>query len=445
MSITHCAALAALLALTSPPLAAQTAPQLARPSLATSPKYQTLYAVDGEIHGDRFGAAIATLPDLDGDGQPELLVGAPNRQPVGMGTKGHVYVLSGASGAVLRTHDGWSKGDRLGHAVASLPDLDGDGVPDYGGGAVWAVNIDDPDGPASPGVVGLWSGATGAALDPLVGSGTWECFGAALDALGDIDGDGVGDLLVTARFGGAPGGDALEAPGHVRLLSGATGATLGQVVGPAAGDCLGYAAITLPDLNGDGLPDIAAGAWPATEGQGLVELLSGADGALLGHFDGHAHRENFGYALAVLPDLDGDGLAELAVGAPAASFAAGRVTVLSPASGQTLFTIEGHVAGQRLGMAVAAIGDRDGDGITELAIGAPFWSGSMGRVLIVSPPTGTIVAVIAGHVSDSNFGETLRTVPDLTGDGLDELAIGAPLSPSADSDAIGRVVVVSLH
>ena len=450
MSITHRAASAAFVGLSfalisatlSAPIAAQSQPARAQaqpkePGL----KATALWALDGEIQGDRFGAAIATLPDLDGDGLPELLVGAPNRQPFGFGTKGHAYVLSGASGAVLRVHEGWNKGDRMGHSVAQLPDLDGDGVPDYGAGAIWAIDVLGT-GIEAPGAVGIWSGADGHALQPVTGAGTWECFGAALNALGDVDGDGVGDLLVTARFGGAPEGDPDQAPGHVRILSGGTGALLTQVAGASGGDWLGFTAVTLPDLDGDGLPDIAAGAWAANEERGLVEILSGDAGTALGSFGGSEHGETFGYALAALPDLDGDGHAELAVGSPLAHLGQGRVTVVSPVGGQTLHTVEGSLAGERLGMAVSAIGDRDGDGLTELAIGAPFWDDGHGRVLIVTL-AGKVLATIHGTMPEGNFGETLQPLPDLNGDGLGELAIGAPLS--ATSESCGRVVVVSLH
>ena len=448
MSIMHRAAIAALLGLSSAPLslAAQvSAPQPGRAQahpLGETLQVTTLWMAQSETLGDRFGAALASLPDLDGDGLSELLVGAPNRQPVGFGTKGHAYVLSGASGAVLRVHEGWNKGDRMGHSVAKLADLDGDGVADYGAGAIWAIDVTE-SGIDAPGAIGLWSGADGHALAPVAGTAKWECFGAALDALGDVDGDGIGDLLASARFGGAPQGDPDLAPGHVRILSGATGALLAQVAGAAPGDWLGISAIALPDLDGDELPDIAAGAWPAEHEQGRVEILSGDDGTVLGSFEGSGPGDSFGYALAALPDLDGDGRAELAIGAPLASSGQGQLLIVSPATGQTLLTIEGQDEGERLGMAVVAIGDRDGDGLPELAIGAPFWNDALGRVLIVSPATGQALATIMGQGSDGNFGEALQLVPDLTGDGAPELAIGAPLS--GVTEPCGRAVVVSLH
>jgi len=444
MSSLHNAAVAVVLGCLVAPLSAQMSSAARAQGGGTSLQTPPLYAMDGLVQGDRLGASIATLPDLDGDGLADLLVGAPNRQPLDYGTKGHVFVLSGADGFILREHEGWNNGDRLGHAVALLPDLDGDGVPDYGAGAVWAENVANPHGPPSPGVAAAWSGATGAPLLTMVGAGKWECFGAALGALGDVDGDGVGDLLVTARFGGAPDGDATVAPGHVRFISGATGDILAQVVGDGPGDQLGWTSIALPDLNGDGLRDVAAAAWawPSNQAIGQVLVLSGADGSTLGHFEGSAPGESFGYALAELPDLDGDGKPELAIGAPGDIALKGHVAIVSPATGETLFEMDGTVTGDRYGMALAAVGDRDGDGVTELAVGAPWWNSRTGRVLVVSPVTGKSLWNLQGHAAGDHFGEALQAVPDLTGDGLDELAVGAPLAPAGA--AFGRVSVTSL-
>ena len=445
MSNLHRAAVAAVLGMLVAPLSAQMSvtvrSQGGGPTLQTPP----LFAVEGPSQGDRLGASIATLSDLDGDGIAELLVGAPNRHPLDYGTTGHVLLLSGADGFVLREHAGWNNGDRMGHVVAQLPDLDGDGVPDYGGGAVWAQNFVEPHGgPASPGAIAAWSGATGAPLLSVIGSGKWECFGAALDALSDIDGDGVDDLLITARFGGAPDGDATVAPGHVRFVSGATGATLAQVVGDGPGDLLGWTAIALPDLNADGLRDVAAAswAWPSGQAIGQVLVLSGADGSTLGHFEGSGPGASFGYALAALPDLDGDGHDELAIGAPGSASVKGHVAIVSPATGQTLFEMDSAVVGEHFGMALAPLGDRDGDGITELAVGAPFWNLRTGRVLIVSPVTGKALGNLQGQYHSDHFGEALLAVPDMTGDGLVELAIGAPLAPAGL--AVGRITVTSL-
>jgi hypothetical protein len=405
----------------------------------------TLWSAEGPTYGDYLGSAIAHLPDLNGDGLAELLVGAPNRQSWGLGTVGHAFVLSGADGAVLRVHAGWNEGDRLGHSVAALPDLDGDGVADYGAGAIWALNLDDPDGPELPGRVAAWSGATGHALLGVGGIGKWECFGAALAGLGDIDHDGVGDLLMTAQFGGAPEGEATLAPGHVRFVSGATGATLMQVEGEFPGDRLGWSAVALPDVDGDALPDVAAAAWqwPAGGARGEVLILSGADAAVLAHFEGVEPSEAFGLALAALPDIDGDGLADLAIGAPGAQADRGYVAIVSPATGKTLATIAGLETGERFGSSLTPIGDRTGDGVTELAIGAPKWALSSGRVLIVSPASGKFVGKVSGELPGGRFGTALDAVPDLDGDGHDELAIGAPTAPSPKG--YGQVHVVSLH
>ena len=97
--------------------------------LAPALSAQTLQ-IDGESSGDRFGSAVATLPDLNGDGIADLVVGAPGSDLAGTNA-GAVYLLSGADGAVLRTHDGTGVDQRHGFLVCSAGDANGDGVADY--------------------------------------------------------------------------------------------------------------------------------------------------------------------------------------------------------------------------------------------------------------------------------------------------------------------------
>lgn len=404
-----------------------------------------LHVLVGDVDGDRFGTALATVPDLDGDGFDDLLVGAPNRKSETYSTIGHAYVFSSATGLLLREHTGWSKGDRFGHSVARLGDLDGDGVDDYGGGAIWAVNPENPDsGPQYPGRVRVVSGASGLTLFELPGEGEGECFGASLGALSDVDGDGTPEFMVGVRLAGATPGSGWVKEGEVRLLSGATGQVLGLSQGEGSGDWLGGAAAMLGDQDGDGSVDVAAGAfgYPAGAMHGMVRVLSGSTASTMAEFTGSTPGEGYGYAVATLPDLDGDGRQELAVGAPYFDGNRGRVEIVSPSTGASLLALEGLQSGEHFGIAVSPAADLDGDGKLDVAVGASFWGDEQGRVLILSSVSGKLLASLIGPGGPGErLGETLHLMPDLTGDGLPELAVGAPLSPVPLH--IGRVFIVS--
>src|SRR5262249_45215870 len=148
-------------------------------------------------------------------------------------------------------------------------------------------------------------------------------------------------------------------------LSSRTGATVWQVAGgPQAIAAVG-------DVDHDGVRDVALGL--AGFG-GQVEVRSGRSGLLLYRFDGGPFASSqlpVGNTLAALPDLDGDGVDDLLVGAPQpygfSSFAPGRVFVVSAATGKILCALRGEHTGQQFGAALACLGDVDHDGRIEIA------------------------------------------------------------------------------
>lgn len=258
----------------------------------------------GEQRLDYFGAALAPAGDVNGDGRPDLLVGAPGHASQGRDT-GAAYLWSGADGARLQIWYGSAAGDRFGTALAPAGDLDGDGF-----GDLW-IGAPGADGAAGAGCgrVGLYSGRDGAVLFQYEGEAAGDRLGASLANAGDLDGDGRADLLA-----GAPGADTGgEDSGAVHVLAGANGRRLALYPGPSAGARFGTAVAAAGDVDRDGTPDLLVGASGALEhGQALV--LAGSDGRPLHTLSGQHAGGNFGQAVAAGNNADGSCL--VLVGAP---------------------------------------------------------------------------------------------------------------------------------
>ena len=384
-----------------------------------------LYTLSGTGSFDEFGFALALLSDIDGDGVIDLAVGAPGGDSAAL-DGGDVRIVSGASGTAIRTHRGSSPGGRLGTSVANAGRVDGDSVDDL------LIGVPNDDGAAAnAGLVLLRSGATGALLDSFSGSSAGDQFGHAVVGLGDVNGDGFRDQLV-----GAPGGS------YVRVLSGANGSTLWAIVrdlpfsnhtgvpGP-----FGNAASAAGDVNADGYADFAVG-YPEYSG---VWVFSGADASVLALYTGAIIEPNFGisfptclgWSVACVGDLNGDGSDELAIGAPQDSippgdgFTVGSVVVVTGTWEQN--TVLGSEAGgDSLGWCVSAAGDLNGDGHADYAIGAPTdGPGSAGRVSVRSGVDRSSIRELFGMVAGDQLGRAVANAGDVDGDAVDDLVVGA--------------------
>lgn len=324
-----------------------------------------LQELAGDSAGDLFGTSVAG-GDLDGDGVGDLVVGAPADDATGTDS-GTAYALSGLDGSLLWSASGVAGGDNFGSSLALVPDTDGDGLPEVLVGA-WTADGRQPNS----GEARLLDGATGALLVVVRGESSYDFFGRSVAGLDDVDGDGLGDLLV-----GAPGESGQgSGAGAAYLFSGATGTLLAVHRGAAAGDGLGSCVAAAGDLDGDGLSDLllgAPGSDLAAPNAGRVLVHSSFSGALLLDLHGAAAGDNTGTALVGGSDLDGDGLSDIAVGIPAADPSgpsSGCVRVVSGATGQPLPDLVGQQSGGRFGSALACAPDTNGDGLDELLVGA---------------------------------------------------------------------------
>lgn len=330
----------------------------------------------GELTGDRFGHAIESLGDVNGDGVPDLLVGAPLHDAFLGVDRGAAYVFSGANGALIAKLYGNGADNHFGWSVTAVPDVDFDGVTDFAVGAP----RETAGGFALAGTVRLYSGATRALIRTHNGAAGGDRFGYSIDGATDVNGDGRGDFLV-----GAPQADAagIFDSGRAYRMSGAPsgGAVLTTYSGSTAAGWLGHTVASLPDTTGDGLPEVAIGepfvSIGGVSGSGRIRVFSGSNGATLLTLVG-AQNDSYGWVMSAMEDFDGDGKGDLLVGNPFAEYNgwtdAGLVHVISGANGSFLTSISGYYDGEGFGDSVADAGDINGDGFHDVIAGSTSYN-----------------------------------------------------------------------
>ncbi|MEZ6015343.1 MAG: VCBS repeat-containing protein [Planctomycetota bacterium] len=264
---------------------------------------------------------------------------------------------------------------------------------------------------------------------------------AGLDAFRDVNGDGVRDF-VSGAADAAIG--ALTRAGRVRLVSGADGVPLGNIAGTRAYGRLGATTRVIGDINGDGVPEIAvsedrggAGNAPAR-----VYIHSGANLVRLRTHDFATYSIS---SIARLSDVDGDGVADYAVGARTFSVTDHSfVKVFSGATGAELRTFLPFMAPSGFGYSVIELGDLNADGVPDLAIGdtTAFVAGSArGRVQVVSIASGATLLSIDGPAPEyAEFGAGLGAPGDINGDGAPDLIVASALRVRAYSGASGALL-----
>ncbi len=413
--------------------------------------------------GDKIGTAVTQIGDLDGDGVGDMAVGASSR--FGAPSPGSVHVLfMNANGTVKASQQiasgigggpTLSNGDYFGHSVAAIGDLNGDGVTDLAVGA----SKDDTGGYINGAVYVLFMNTNGTVQSSQkiatgVGGGpalaTSDRFGTALASIGDLDGDGVGDLAVGAT--GDDTGGTYRGAVHILLMNPNGTVKSSQKIahgvggGPALSnlDFFGSAVANVGDLDNDGHTELAVGASgddTSGLGRGAVHVLflnsngtvknirkvaSGMNGGpALSDDDG------FGRSVASIGDLDGDGVTDLAVGAyrdDTGGGGRGAVQILLLNSDGTVKSsqkIGSGVGGgptlandDRFGSSVASLGDLDGDGRIELAVGAETddtGGDSRGavHVLFLKPAVVTASPIITSP-NTANVPENTTTVMTVT-------------------------------
>ena len=332
----------------------------------------SLYTFIGDA-GDFLGRSVSGAGDVNGDGFADLIVGAPSDDNNGTNS-GSARVYSGIDGNVLYTFDGDDVGDRLGSSVSGAGDVNGDGFADL----IVGAPCDDTNGSFS-GSARVYSGIDGNVLYTFNGDGEGDDLGRSVSGAGDVNGDGFADLIVGAPFAinvGSP------TSGSARVYSGIDGNVLYTFDGDDVSDQLGSSVSGAGDVNGDGFADLIVGA-PCDDNNGFrsgsARVYSGIDGSVLYTFDGDGEDDDLGVSVSGAGDVNGDGFADLIVGAPGVDTngdGSGSARVYSGIDGNVLHTFIG--AAGDLGVSVSGAGDVNGDGVADLIVGA----GESARVFV---------------------------------------------------------------
>ncbi len=373
--------------------------------------------------GDLFGFDVIVIDDRDGDGLDDWVVGAPEGQGQVTGS-GYVEVRSGADGGLLARIDGVQAGDEFGSALAWIGDMDLDGVRDLLIGAPGA------------GEVSVWSLASYTSLLTLNGAGA---FGSSLAALGDVDQDGRDDFGVGAPSTSGPDVHVFAADGSLIRTH-------------TAANFLGTSFVGLADVDADGVPDYAVGDRIHDSNVGRVRAYSGASGSELWTTEGYVlpgdpFCQRFGISLLEVADQDGDGVADLLAGADGfACFVGmpGRVAVLSGVDGALLHELM-RPSDSRFGFDLAPAGDVDLDGTDDWICGEPSYQRPSGALVLSGADASTVLGSLVGPSTSSNrpFGHAVAGAARFDPDPFPDLLVGAPEETFGAGNP-GRVIAWSL-
>jgi len=442
--------------------------------LVTSPSW----SADGDQDSARFGYSVGTAGHVNDDDFDDLVVGAPWYDN-GQVDEGRVYVYLGSEGGLSAEPDWTAEGDqagaRFGYAVGTAGDVDGDGYDDVIVGAPW---YDDGElGDAGRAYVFLGSEG-GLSAEPdwtAEGDQAGARFGFSVGTAGDVDSDGYDDVIIGAPLYDGDG-TTDEGRAYVYLHSGeglstepAWTASCGQT-----GANFGHAVGTAGDVNADGYDDVAVGAPLYDDGEtttdaGRVWVFHGSAGgpAETRNWEvasGQAYA-NLGSALGTAGDVNGDGVGDFIVGAfhyADGEAGEGRAWVFHGVTGTGLrgalqdaaWTAESDQAWAYFGAAVATAGDVNNDGYDDVIVGAygyNSYANDAGRIYLFqgqgssdedesSGLTAFPVWYVDGDLTGAGLGAAVGTAGDVNGDGYADVVAGAPYY-YADEPHAGRAVV----
>lgn len=406
------------------------------------------------------GTAIA-LADINGDGYNDQFIGGPQ---AGKDHNGIIYLQYGKSkkftsidldNAIQFT--GERSSDQLGSAIANVGDINGDGITDV----VFGVSLFDSGTNSSAGalyiVYGQTTKYTGGSISQfirLVGTASDSQLGYAVAGAGDVNGDGLSDIIAGAPNHSGKAGLAYLIYGQVANLTAGSVANTGAVEfsGENSNDYAGYS-LSSNDLNGDHFSDLIIGAYRNDSGgsntgavyivYGQVNALTDADLSTKPRLTGEANNDRAGIAVAGAGDMNGDGFGDLMIGSiyndegavegGAAYLVYGRSTELTSQALGNFAKWYGAFNNHYVGYAMVGLSDVTGDGYDEMLISAPArTNGQYGSVYLLLGQSAQFtgsrsINTLSDYTAEnlSNYTGAALATGDINGDGDSDLLIAA--------------------
>lgn len=360
-----------------------------------------------------FGWAASELRDITGDGAMESMVSAVNA------SGGTISVFNSATGDLLHEFKGTDYGvTGLGYSLADAGFVDNDNTPDIVGGA------------RSTGAVLIFSGSDYSLIHQVNQINPGETLGHAVAGVGDVNNDGIDDVIAGAPLYDPPSGNNT---GRVYVVSGADGSIIDTVDGEDAGDQFGTAVSGVGDITGDGVCDFAVGAQNAgATAKGGVFVYNGATRELLfPRIDAESTGSNLGqFFVGPAGDANADGTPDIYAGDFGDSSlggSTGRCYVISGTTGQVLFTRTGSSFLQGLGCGRYA-GDINNDGHDDIVVGSYISrdaANNAGKIDVFSGADGSILRTVTNTIAGYQFGFDAVGIGDVNGDDLIDFLVAA--------------------
>jgi hypothetical protein len=421
-----------------------------------------VWTVESDQVSAQFGFCVAAAGDVNGDGFSDVIVGAPLFDS-GHTDEGRAFVFLGSayepSKTAAWTHDGGQGGSWFGHSVSTAGDVNGDGFSDVIVGAWWYDNGQEDEGRAFV-FLGSASGLSSTPSWTAESDVMWVGFGYSVSTAGDVNGDGFSDVTV-----GVPYQDWSTQQGqavvYLGSASGLSATPAWSALGNQPNAHFGMAVSSAGDVNGDGFSDIIVGARDYDNGQtdeGMAFVYLGSASGLSATAAWTAESDQnsafLGHSVSSAGDVNGDGFSDVLVGIPAYSNGQtqeGRALLfMGSASGLSdspAWTGEINHAQAYFGYSVSSAGDVDGDGFSDILIGAPGYEngeGDEGGAFVylgsASGPSATPDRVIEVNQGPANLGRSVSTAGDVNGDGFSDVIVGAVYFNNGQTDEGGAFV-----
>ena len=398
----------------------------------------------GNQAGALYGSSISTAGDVDGDGYSDIIVGSPEFEN-GSRSEGKVHLYRGSPAGIITpaywTYESNVTNARLGRSVSTSGDVNGDGYSDI---------IIGSEGFLTVGKVYSFLGSPSAisatpdwTYEDIINGGL---LGYSVSAAGDVNGDGYNDVIVgNPAYGNGEAGE-----GRALVFNGS-----GTGLSPApnwtnesnqASANYGNSVFTAGDINGDGFSDVIVGSnlfdnGDSDEGKAFVYngSASGLSSTVNWSAEGRQNSAYFGFSVSSAGDVNGDGFADVIVGAPYfddGQTDEGRSFVFhGSATGLSVthnWSAQSDQAGALFSISVSTAGDVNGDGYSDVIVGSSYYDNGQtdeGRAFVyygsASGLSLTVNWTAENNSESSNFGNSVSTAGDVNGDGYSDVIIGA--------------------